>query len=104
MTSGSTVNVVVKFVPYNFNSNGVAVQPRQVQVTKLAEYKKRSLFKVIEGGYVAEKEGFASSLDKVEAAVEVAETEVDDEEIVEMDDSEISKAIEELDFENKKAS
>ena len=58
LTSGSTVNIMVEFVPYAMTKEnyGVSLRLRQVQVTKLAERQSYNPFKKVEGGFVAGKE------------------------------------------------
>jgi hypothetical protein len=65
LTTGSTVNVLVTLVPYNMSTNGVSLRLRQVQVTNLVELQARSAFGVVEGGFTAAQDGFATSLTTV---------------------------------------
>jgi len=65
LTTGSTVNVLVSLVPYNMSTNGVSLRLRQVQVTNLVELQARSAFGVVEGGFTAVRDGFATNLTTV---------------------------------------
>ena len=58
LTSGSTVNIMVEFVPYAMSKEnyGVSLRLRQVQVVKLAERQAYNPFKKVEGGFVAGNE------------------------------------------------
>lgn len=58
LTSGSTVNIMVEFVPYAMSKDnyGVSLRLRQVQVVKLAERQAYNPFKKVEGGFVAGNE------------------------------------------------
>lgn len=58
LTTGSTVNIMVEFVPYAMSKDnyGVSLRLRQVQVVKLAERQAYNPFKKVEGGFVAGNE------------------------------------------------
>ena len=51
LTTGSTVNIAVTFVPYNMRDNGVSLRINGVQVTKYEPMAASSPFGVVEGGF-----------------------------------------------------
>ena len=51
LTSGSTVNIAVTFVPYSMRDNGVSLRINGVQVTKYEPMTASSPFGVVEGGF-----------------------------------------------------
>ena len=51
LTSGSTVNIAVTFVPYSKRDNGVSLRINGVQVTKYEPMTASSPFGVVEGGF-----------------------------------------------------
>jgi|TARA_R110000822_G_scaffold135604_4_gene273179 hypothetical protein len=54
LTTGSTVNVCVQMVPYNFGGKqAVSLRLRAIQVIKYVPLQTRNPFKVIDGGYVS---------------------------------------------------
>tara|TARA_R110002167_G_scaffold328409_1_gene534712 strand:+ start:11 stop:643 length:633 start_codon:yes stop_codon:yes gene_type:complete len=51
LTSGSTVNIAVTFVPYSMRDSGVSLRINGVQVTKYEPMTASSPFGVVEGGF-----------------------------------------------------
>lgn len=49
LTTGSTVNVAVVFVPYNMRDHGVSLRLKAVQVIKYVEMQKSNPFGIVEG-------------------------------------------------------
>tara|TARA_R100000541_G_scaffold13587_3_gene22568 strand:+ start:11129 stop:11845 length:717 start_codon:yes stop_codon:yes gene_type:complete len=49
LTTGSTVNVAVVFVPYNMRDHGVSLRLKAVQVIKYVEVQKSNPFSAVEG-------------------------------------------------------
>jgi len=62
LTTGSTVNLAVVFVPYNMTSSGVSLRIRAVQVIKLVEKKAHSPFAKIEDGWSLDEDEDPSSV------------------------------------------
>ena len=63
LTTGSIVNVGVTFYPYKYMSNepSVSLRLRQLQVVQLADRTIRSMFGVVDDGYVHNEESMFSS-------------------------------------------
>ena len=58
LTTGSTVNIYVEFVPYKMGANcGVSLRLKAVQVVKYYEYSAPIEFDIVEGGYTMDGEG-----------------------------------------------
>lgn len=56
LTTGSTVNVAVIFVPYNMREAGISLRLKAVQVIKYVPMEASSPFEKVEGGFTFEKE------------------------------------------------
>jgi hypothetical protein len=57
LTTGSTVNIYVEFVPYKMGANcGVSLRLKAVQVVKYYEYSAPIEFDIVEGGYTMDGE------------------------------------------------
>ena len=57
LTTGSTVNIYVQFIPYKMGPNsGVSLRLKGVQVIKYNEYTPPIEFDVVEGGYTMDGE------------------------------------------------
>ena len=63
LTTGSIVNVGVTFYPYKYMSNepSVSLRLRQLQVVQLADRTIRSMFDVVDDGYIHNEESMFSS-------------------------------------------
>ena len=58
LTTGSTANIYVEFVPYKMGANcGVSLRLKAVQVVKYYEYSAPIEFDIVEGGYTMDGEG-----------------------------------------------
>ncbi len=78
LTTGSIVNVGVTFYPYKYMSNepSVSLRLRQLQVVQLADRTIRSMFDVVDGGYVHNEESmFSSNIVDMPQKEEVSEPE-----------------------------
>lgn len=62
LTTGSTVNLAVVFVPYNMSSSGVSLRIRAVQVVSLVEKKPHSPFAMVDDGWSLEDEDDPSTV------------------------------------------
>ena len=63
LTSGSTVNIAIVFVPYNMRDHGVSLRLKAVQVVKLAEAKApANPFSSVEGFTLNEDNPFESTI------------------------------------------
>lgn len=56
LTTGSTVNVAVIFVPYNMREAGISLRLKAVQVIKYVPMEASSPFEAVEGGFTFDKE------------------------------------------------
>ena len=56
LTTGSTVNVAVIFVPYNMREAGISLRLKAVQVIKYVPMEASSPFGKVEGGFTLDKE------------------------------------------------
>jgi len=56
LTTGSTVNVAVVFVPYNMRDAGISLRLKAVQVIKYVPMEASSPFAKVDGGFTFEKE------------------------------------------------
>ena len=72
LTTGSTVNIAVAFVPYNVREAGVSLRLRGVQVVKYVEMQDNNPFSKIEDGYVHDEENPFKSSGKETAEEEKA--------------------------------
>jgi len=62
LTSGSTVNIAVVFVPYNMRDNGVSLRLKAVQVVKLAEQKESANpFSAVDGFDIKDENPFVET-------------------------------------------
>ncbi len=70
LTSGSTVNVAVVFIPYNMRDHGVSLRLKAVQVVKYVPMQKSNPFGAVEGFTVGEANPFSDTTNaaKVEEA------------------------------------
>ena len=78
LTSGSTVNVAVTFVPYNMRDNGVSLRINGVQVTKYEPMAASSPFGVVEGGFEMAAQNASPFADTTSTSVDLVEDDSDD--------------------------
>jgi len=78
LTSGSTVNIAVTFVPYNMRDNGVSLRINGVQVTKYEPMAASSPFGVVEGGFEMAAQNASPFADTTSTSVDLVEDDSDD--------------------------
>jgi hypothetical protein len=80
LTSGSTINVAVVFVPYNMRDHGVSLRLKGVQVVKYVPIQKTNPFGAVEGFTVGDENPFAPVAGATKEEIEATTDDVFDEE------------------------
>ena len=73
LTTGSTVNIAVVFVPYNMREAGISLRLKAVQVIKYVPMEAASPFSAVEGGFEFSSEENPFEVVEVKAATNVIE-------------------------------
>jgi len=79
LTTGSTVNVAVIFVPYNMREAGISLRLKAVQVIKYVPMEAASPFGKVEGGFTFQKEDNPFEVVEATPATNVIEAEFGEE-------------------------
>ena len=78
LTTGSTVNVAVIFVPYNMREAGISLRLKAVQVIKYVPMEASSPFEAVEGGFTFEQESNPFEVVETKSVDNVIEAEFGD--------------------------